>query len=107
MSLDVTIIYKKPKMVKYNATHATCGSTFMIFPDDVPTEETEWSANITRSLVDKIQGGLRGQSWLQDKGKYIRFAPSQQKNCCLERCFLSCYFRILNTFHVHNPSNRF
>ena len=36
MSLDVTIIYKKPKMVKYNATHAACGSTFMIVPDDVP-----------------------------------------------------------------------
>jgi hypothetical protein len=31
------------------------------------------------SLADKIQGGLREQSWLQDKGKYIRFAPSQQK----------------------------
>ena len=46
MSLDVTIIYKKPKMVKYNATHAACGSTFMIVPDDVPTEETEWSANM-------------------------------------------------------------
>ena len=27
MSLDVTIIYKKPKMVKYNATHAACGRT--------------------------------------------------------------------------------
>ena len=26
MSLDVTIIYKKPKMVEYNATHAACGS---------------------------------------------------------------------------------
>ena len=25
MSLDVTIIYKKPKMVEYNATHAACG----------------------------------------------------------------------------------
>ena len=42
MSLDVTIIYKKPKMVQYNATHAACGSTFMIVPDDVATEETEW-----------------------------------------------------------------
>ena len=50
MSLDVTIIYKKPKMVKYNATHAACGSTFMIVPDDVATEETEWSANITHNL---------------------------------------------------------
>ena len=50
MSLDVTIIYKKPKMVKYNATHAACGSTFMIVPDDVPTEETEWSANITHNM---------------------------------------------------------
>ncbi len=29
--------------------------------------------------ADKIQGGMRGQSWLQDKGQYIRFAPSQQK----------------------------
>ena len=29
MSLDVTIIYKKPKMVKYNATHAACSSTFI------------------------------------------------------------------------------
>ena len=29
MSLDVTIIYKKPKMVKYNAIHAACGSTFI------------------------------------------------------------------------------
>ena len=36
MSLDVTITYKKPKLVKYNATHAACGSTFMIVPDDVP-----------------------------------------------------------------------
>ena len=27
MSLDVTIIYKKPKMVEYNATHAACGRT--------------------------------------------------------------------------------
>ncbi len=44
---------------------------------------------------------------MQDKGQYIRFAPSQQKNCCLERCFLSCYFRILNNLHAHNPSNRF
>ena len=26
MSLDVTILYKKPKMVEYNATHAACGS---------------------------------------------------------------------------------
>ena len=50
MSLDVTLIYKKPKMVKYNATHAACGSTFMIVPDDVPTEETEWSANITHNM---------------------------------------------------------
>ena len=50
MSLDVTIIYKKPKMVKYNATHAACGSTFMIVPDDAPTEETEWSANITHNM---------------------------------------------------------
>ena len=50
MSLDVTIIYKKPKMVKYNATHAACGSTFMIVPDDVATEETEWSANITHNM---------------------------------------------------------
>ena len=50
MSLDVTIIYKKPKMVKYNATHAACGSTFMIVPDDVPIEETEWSANITHNM---------------------------------------------------------
>ena len=50
MSLDVTITYKKPKMVKYNATHAACGSTFMIAPDDVPTEETEWSANITHNM---------------------------------------------------------
>ena len=50
MSLDVTIIYKKPKMVKYNATHAACGSTFMIVPDDIATEETEWSANITHNM---------------------------------------------------------
>ena len=50
MSLDVTIIYKKPKMLKYNATHAACGSTFMIVPDDVPTEEREWSANITHNM---------------------------------------------------------
>ena len=50
MSLDVTIIYKKPKMVKYNATHAACGSTFMIVPDDVATEETEWWANITHNM---------------------------------------------------------
>ena len=35
MSLDATIIYKKPKMVKYNAA---CGSTFMIVPDDVQHE---------------------------------------------------------------------
>ena len=27
MSLDVTKIYKKPKMVEYNATHAACGRT--------------------------------------------------------------------------------
>ena len=26
MSLDVTIIYKQPKMVEYNATHAACGN---------------------------------------------------------------------------------
>ena len=50
MSLDVTIIYKKPKMVKYNATHAACASTFMIVPDDIATEETEWSANITHNM---------------------------------------------------------
>lgn len=50
MSLDVTIIYKKPKMVKYNATHAVCGSTYMIVSDDVATEETEWSANITHNM---------------------------------------------------------
>ena len=37
-------------MVKYNATHAACGSTFMIVPYDVPTEETEWSANITHNM---------------------------------------------------------
>ena len=37
-------------MVKYNATHAACGSTFMIVPDDVATEETEWSANITHNM---------------------------------------------------------
>ena len=27
MSLDVTIIYKKPKMVEYNSAHAACGRT--------------------------------------------------------------------------------
>jgi len=43
------------------------------------------------SLADKIQGGLRGQSWLQDKGKYIRFAPSQQKAVAWSD-FLSCNF---------------
>ena len=50
MSLDVIIMYKKPKMMKYNATHAACGNTFMIVPDDVATEETEWSANITHNM---------------------------------------------------------
>ena len=50
MSLYVTIIYKKPKMVQYNATHSACGSTIMIVPDDVATEETEWWANITHNM---------------------------------------------------------
>ena len=44
---------------------------------------------------------------MQDKGKYIRFAPSQQKAVAWSDVFLSCYFRILNTLHAHNPSNRF
>ena len=65
MSLDVTIIYKNPKMVKYNATHAACGSTFMIVPDDVPTEETEWSANITHNMSRMPCFGWRGSKvWL-------------------------------------------
>lgn len=50
MSLDVTIIYKKPKMVNYYDTHAVCGSNFRICTNDEPTEETEWRANITHNM---------------------------------------------------------
>ena len=58
------------------------------------------------SMADKIQEGLRGQSWLQDKGKYIRFAPNQQKAVAWSGVFV-LVFRILKTLHAHNPSNRF
>lgn len=51
MSLDVTIIYKKPKRVDYNATHAACGSTYAIYNDGEAFEEIEWSANITHNMT--------------------------------------------------------
>ena len=51
MSLDVTIKYKKPKRVDYNATHAVCGSTYAICNDGEAFEATEWSANITHNMT--------------------------------------------------------
>ena len=51
MSLDVTIKYKKPRRVDYNATHVVCGSTYAICNDGETFEETEWSANITHNMT--------------------------------------------------------
>lgn len=50
MSLDVHIIYKKPKKVNYNKTHAACGSTMAMVADDYEVEEKEWHANITHNM---------------------------------------------------------
>lgn len=49
MSLDVTIIYKKPRMVDYNKTHAACGSTMAFLPDG-EREEKEWHSSVTHNM---------------------------------------------------------
>ena len=50
MSLDVYIKYREPKMVNYNKTHASCGSTMRVCEDDSEYQEEEWSANITHNM---------------------------------------------------------
>lgn len=47
MSLDITIKYKRPERVDYNATHAVCGSNVALCNAGEVFEETEWEANIT------------------------------------------------------------
>lgn len=50
MSLDVTIKYKQPKKVDYNKTHAPCGSTMALVPDNHEEEREYWSGNITHNM---------------------------------------------------------
>ena len=52
MSLDITIKYKKPKQVDYNATHAVCGSNVALCNAGEVFEETEWEAHITHNMAE-------------------------------------------------------
>lgn len=52
MSLDITIKYKRPERVDYNATHAVCGSNVAICNAGEVFEESEWEANITHNMAE-------------------------------------------------------
>lgn len=89
MSLDITIKYKRPKRVDYNATHAVCGSNVTVCNAGEFFEDTEWEANITHNMAEMARhipvsvkyrnknynGTLYDYVWHPDKHGNVTTAP--------------------------------
>ena len=115
MSLNVTIKFKKPKMVNYNETHAACGSTIMLCANGETFEAKEWRANVTHNMGDmakhipvcvkyrkKIFGGkLYDYVWRPDENGNPSTSP-------MRKILVNVIAYMLNNRNVllaYNPSN--